>query len=84
MPWWAYLLAGTPLAAVLAYGQWLGVHVLTHDRAIKMMEAHCTSQMAIRAEERQALVKMVEKLDNLSAGMAGLSAKMDMLINGRA
>ncbi len=82
MPWWAYFLAGTPLAGTLAYGQWLGKRTLKNGRDIALLDAGLQADARLRDAHSRLLEKMGDKLDNLSDAVAGLSAQMKILIDG--
>ncbi|MCH7885951.1 MAG: hypothetical protein IIC01_11990 [Planctomycetes bacterium] len=84
MPWYLYLTFGFPATALLAYGQWLGARTLQHDRSISALDSQSALRLSMRRDDRQAINQLGEKIDGLATEVAGLSAQMGMLIDGKA
>ena len=83
MPWYLYLLFGFPATGLLAYGQWLGSRTLQHDRSISSLQGQGRLRLDMRRDDRRAINRLGEKIDDLSTQVAALTAKMEILINGR-
>ena len=73
-----------PATALRAYGQWLGGRTLQHDRSISALDSQSALRLSMHRDDRKAIDQLGEKIDGLSTKVAGLSAQMRMLIDGKA